>query len=321
METSSLSEIRNNLNYYGADYPVITLVERLQKGEFIVPNFQRGYVWKSEQASKFIESLLLGIPIPAIFLAKDKFSKHFIIIDGQQRLKTLQSFYEGKFPDGKKFKLHNVVADWENKTYETLSISDRIDLDHTIIHATIINENANSNGIFHIFERLNTTGIQLTDQEIRSGIYYGKLVELLRKLAHSEVWKKLFAYKNNDFNSSRDEELIVSFFALYYDWQNYRGNMKEFLNDFMLKNRNLEVWNESQMSQLFENVISQMQLEWVKSFRNKEFFAVFAALVAQNYQNTNFSIENTYQNLIKNNFGKLNRKKLEEIYQIRSTTA
>ena len=109
--TDSLSS-KFNIKYYGADYPVFGLVQRLREGTIVIPNFQREYVWDERDASRFIESLLLGLPIPTIFFAQDKFSNNLIIIDGQQRLLTLLYYYNGKFPNNKTFKLSRFLR-WE----------------------------------------------------------------------------------------------------------------------------------------------------------------------------------------------------------------
>src|SRR5207247_11456077 len=86
---------RYSISSYGADYPVDGLVQRLRAGSIFVPSFQRGFVWTLPQASQFVESLLLGLPVPGIFLSKEEKTQKLLVIDGQQRLKTLQFFYDG----------------------------------------------------------------------------------------------------------------------------------------------------------------------------------------------------------------------------------
>ena len=112
---------RYTVTSYGADYPVDSIVKRLEKQAIYVPPFQRGYVWSLAKASRFIESLLLGLPVPGIFLSRDPDSSRMLIIDGQQRLKTLQYFYEGIF-QGREFKLHNVEERYEGRTYRNLGL-------------------------------------------------------------------------------------------------------------------------------------------------------------------------------------------------------
>ncbi|MDP1695922.1 MAG: DUF262 domain-containing protein, partial [archaeon] len=80
---------------YGADYTLSVLYEKLRNSEIITPDFQRKYVWKIKQASKLVESFLLGLPVPGIFLAIDKPTGNLLVVDGQQRLKTIQAFRDG----------------------------------------------------------------------------------------------------------------------------------------------------------------------------------------------------------------------------------
>jgi uncharacterized protein with ParB-like and HNH nuclease domain len=105
-EDLGVSNSKYLINSYGADYTVDSLVQRMEREDIYIPDFQRGYVWTITQASKFIESLLLGLPVPGIFLSKDR-DRKLVVIDGQQRLRTLQRFYNGVF-DERVFKLHNV---------------------------------------------------------------------------------------------------------------------------------------------------------------------------------------------------------------------
>src|SRR5436190_18517661 len=97
LNEDELAPFKYSITSYGADYPVDSLVKRLNAGSILIPTFQRGYVWKLADASRFIESLLLGLPVPGIFLAKEGETNRLLVIDGQQRLRSLQYFYEGIF--------------------------------------------------------------------------------------------------------------------------------------------------------------------------------------------------------------------------------
>lgn len=252
-ENQENQEGRLEVEYYGADFPVEVLVKRMDSGDFVIPNFQRGYVWEETEASRFIESLLLGLPTPSLFLAKDKFSNQYLVIDGQQRLKTLQAFYKESFPDrGKPFKLKDVVPELQNLSYTTLSISQRRALDNAIVHCIIISENYDLRGIYHLFERLNTTGIKLVAQEIRNAIYRGKFSELLQELSNRTEWQRL-CQKSGQLVTW--QELILRFLALYYNLENYNGKMVTFLNDFMLENKEGENISLDEMKKLFLDII------------------------------------------------------------------
>ncbi|MFX4223323.1 MAG: DUF262 domain-containing protein [Thalassobaculum sp.] len=131
--------VRFSISSYGADYTVDSLIRRMESGAFFVPEFQRSYVWTQKQASRFIESLLLGLPIPSVFVAKERDSSRHLIIDGQQRLKTLQYFFEGVFKE-KKFRLIDVAEPWTNKTIDEISPDDRLKLEDSVIHTIVFKQ-------------------------------------------------------------------------------------------------------------------------------------------------------------------------------------
>lgn len=137
---------------YGADYDVEGLVQRLRRKDVVVPPFQRNYVWNLVDASRFVESLLLGLPVPGIFLSKDD-KQRLLVIDGQQRLKSLEYFYEGFFGEIEKeteedkgqngsrrqgrreFALSlDEKSPFNGQTYRSLSAENKRHLDNSIIH-------------------------------------------------------------------------------------------------------------------------------------------------------------------------------------------
>jgi Protein of unknown function DUF262 len=233
-----------DITSYGADYDVEGIVRRLRRGEIFMPPFQREYVWNQTEASRFIESLLLGLPVPGIFLATELITRRFLVIDGQQRLKTLLFFYTGFFNPREHeqahrvFQLHGVQPEFEGKTYESLDETDRIRLDNSIIHSTIVKQESPSDddtSIFHIFERLNNGGRRLTDQEIRVALYHGSLIEKIKQLNKYKHWRDVFGAPSNRL---KDQEFILRFFALLLPWRLYTKPMKEFRNRFAAKYRN-----------------------------------------------------------------------------------
>jgi hypothetical protein len=226
--------------YYGADYIVDDLVKRMQQGKIYIPNFQRNYVWNIKQASHFIESLLLGLPVPGIFLAEESDNKNLLVIDGSQRLRTLQYYYAGFFEDGREFKLTDVQQRFMGMSYNSLFSGDRRQLGESLLHATILKKDEvgnENNGIYQTFKRLNTGGISITSQEVRSGIYHGYFKDLLTELNKNESWRAI--YNDSDIPDVRlkDEELILRFMALFDLYQDYKKPMENFLNNYMEANK------------------------------------------------------------------------------------
>ncbi len=239
---------------YGADFDVEGLVRRLQRGDIEIPDFQRTFVWSKSKASRFIESLLLGLPVPGIFLYRDKGSRILRVIDGQQRLMSLQYYFEGKFKNSKRrFSLHSLDSRFNGFAYDDLPDEDRRRLNDSIIHASIIQQEApddNGSSQYSIFERLNTTSTPLSPQEIRSAIYGGRFNDLILELNEHEAWRTLFG---NRSARKRDEELILRFLALHLKFDQYQPPMKSFLNQFMCDNKNMEIHDETTMRGLFQD--------------------------------------------------------------------
>ena len=256
-EDSAEESLRYEITSYGADYDVDGLVKRLKKGDIKIPAFQRGYVWPIKQASRFIESLLLGLPVPGIFLSKEADTNKLLVIDGQQRLTTLGAFYDGIFPSTKReFSLVDVQAGFEGKTYKTLEEEHRRVLENSIIHATVVKQTDpadGGSGIYKIFERLNSSGMLLSPQEIRTAIYGGSLSNLLSDLNKNAKWRILFGPINKRM---RDQELILRFFALAQTDQPYARPMKTFLNNYMNSNRDIPAAKCEALSEQFDKAVT-----------------------------------------------------------------
>ena len=246
---------RYTIASYGADYPVDGLVKRIAKGDIFVPEFQRGFVWSNAQASRFVESMLLGLPVPGIFLFKEPDTKKLVVVDGQQRLLTLQYFYEG-IMHGKEFVLRGVsTKELEGQTYKNLQPGDRRRLDDAILHATVFQQDDPKNdrsSIYLVFERLNTGGTPLNPQEIRSCVYRGSFNNLLKELSKNSDWAKIFGRESR---RGKDQELILRFLALYESINEYERPMKGFLNNFMEKYRQASPETIARYRTVFENVV------------------------------------------------------------------
>lgn len=252
------------LNYevtnYGVDFDVEGLVKRMRRGDIITPHFQREFIWKIAESSRFIESLLLGLPVPGIFLVQEQ-GNRFLVIDGQQRLKSLLFFYDGKFNPSaenkrqKNFRLTGVIKKYEELTYDDLQERDRRALDDTVIHATVVKQEdpkEDDTSIYHIYERLNSSGQILKPQEVRCAVYHGKLIESIGELNDYSNWRTIFGAKNSRL---KDQELILRFFAMYWNGENYQPPMKGFITRFTKKYRKPDKSILDTMEKIFKNTI------------------------------------------------------------------
>jgi hypothetical protein len=235
--------------YSGQDFDINGLIRRVRQGDILVPHFghederivsagfQRSFVWSRPQMDRFIESILLGYPIPGIFLIKQT-DKRYLVLDGQQRLTTLQSFEDG-IHDGKEFSLRNAADRFKGLTYKTLPEELRRVFDDTFIQATIVSTDGSTDSlesIYQIFERLNSGGTQLTPHEIRVALFAGPLIDFIERLNRSDGWRSLYGNRSKRL---RDQELVLRILGLYVSSATYRRPLKAFLNAFVAEHRDL----------------------------------------------------------------------------------
>jgi len=246
-EDEEATPLEYDIAVYPADYTLEILASKLRSKEILMPKFQRAYVWTKAQASKLIESFMMGLPIPPIFLYIQP-DQRYIIIDGRQRLETIALFFEGFFGEidssGRRrtFTLEgiNEKSRWFGKTYAQFNEADQRKLKNSVLRAIIIkqlNPKKDDTSIYHIFERLNTGGTPLQDQEVRNCVYHGTLNDLLIELNSHPSWRKILGKPKSD-PRQRDVQLILRYMSLFQDGVNYQKPMKEFLSLFMERNHN-----------------------------------------------------------------------------------
>lgn len=232
--------ITYQINYYPADLTLKGYLDKWKSGQLKIPPFQRSYVWDQVKASKLIESFLLGLPVPNVFLYKERETNKLQVIDGQQRILSAVRFFKNEF-DEKIFRLKNVNPKWNGKTYEQLDEADRFQLDDTVLRATVVQQldPEDDSSMFHIFERLNTGGINLNPMEIRKCVYSGAHFVLLEELNTLDEWRKLIGQSKVD-KRLRDTELLLRLLALSSSWSDYKKPMKHFLNGYLAASRKLK---------------------------------------------------------------------------------
>jgi len=228
------------------------LVRRLERGDIVIPTFghlddsleietgrfQRHFVWRRPQMDRFIESLLLGYPIPGIFLVQQA-DRRYLVLDGQQRLRTLADFYEGVH-NNRVFRLNAVGKRFQGLSYGSLSAEQKRTLDNTFIQATIVRTDGTReslDAVYQVFERLNSGGTQLTAHEIRVALYAGSFVDFLQEMNSSPSWRTLYGKPQARL---KDQELILRIVALYVSPGTYKRPLKKYLNDFVAQHRELQ---------------------------------------------------------------------------------
>ena len=218
------------------------------------PDFQRQYVWDSTKASKLIESAILGIPLPIIYLSEEKDGREYVI-DGQQRLTSFFSFIDGKFPDDKQFKLTglNVRADLNGKRFSDLVEEVQDKVRYYKIRAITFQKDSSETLKFEIFERLNTGSVQLNDQELRNCLYRGKLNVALKEMAAEADFMHICGLKAPD-KRMKDRELVLRFCAFFHrTYLNYKAPIRDFLNTEAYEKRDISDKELSELKIAFKN--------------------------------------------------------------------
>lgn len=232
---------RYEIATYPADFTLEGLHAKWNAGDLVIPRFQRKFVWSLAQSSKLIESFLVGLPIPAIFFYTERSSEKSLVVDGQQRLRTAFYFFEGNFGEEKNgrrtvFRLKGLSEDspYYDKTYADLEKSDEAAarrLRNSVLRAFVVRQldPHDDTSVFHIFERLNTGGTLLHNQEVRNAVCTGPFNELLHELNMDPRWRAIVG-KDKPDTRMRDVELILRFFAFRHAVEHYEKPMKDFLS-------------------------------------------------------------------------------------------
>lgn len=207
------------------------------------PDYQRRFVWDKKKASNLIESILLNMPIPPIFISEENGKRE--VIDGQQRLASIFHFLDntfisqtGELTTGFKLSKLRVLENLSGKKFAELDEIMQKTIKKRPLSVIVIEANTNKDIKFEMFNRLNSNITKLNNQELRNCLYRGKYNEFIKRLAQNETFKKLV--NRPDYEKRMlNEELILFFTFLDMDYHQYRGNMKQLLNNNMDRNRNI----------------------------------------------------------------------------------
>lgn len=256
--TAQISQVVLN----ATDWTTETILSQYSRGNIdIKPRFQRRDAWTVRKKSQFIESLILGLPIPQIVLAERKGERgRYLVLDGKQRLLTLLQF-TGKF-EGKhnKFKLASldVRKDLNGKRFEDLDTNTTFQNDVNSFYnqtiRTVVIRNWPSTTFLHVvFLRLNTGSVPLSPQELRQALFPGEFMNYVDDQASDSVYlRKLLGIKEPDFRM-RDVEILVRYLAFSYFLPQYAGNMSVFLDNTC---EQLNVSWDTQQSTIMEKIES-----------------------------------------------------------------
>ena len=227
-----IKSLQRQINYDTKDYTVELVIQKFKEKDFFIPDYQRGFVWREKNKSSFIESVLLGLPIPFMFFADCEDGK-LEIIDGAQRVQTLVSFVNGTLTLSQLPKLSSL----QGFEFSDLSDAQKRRFLNRPLRIVVLEESTPKDVRQDIFNRINTSGIKAKESEIRRGSYPGKLTNYIDACAKDELFKKLCPV--TDVQEIRRErfELLLRFFAYANCYLEFDHAVKDFLDDFLIRNQ------------------------------------------------------------------------------------
>ncbi len=222
------------------DYNLGTLTDLIKtKSIDLSPEYQRRFRWDKLRQSKLIESFLMNVPVPPVFLNEDAYG-HYSVIDGKQRLTAVTEFLRGRL----RLQGLKIFSDINNKTYDDLDPNlQRVINTRPTLRAVIILRQSDPDVKFEVFQRLNTGGVSLNPQEIRNSTYPGPLNNLILDLSCDRKFHKLLNIKNKEnsaiYREMRDAEFVLRYFTFRDTWESFSGGMKRHMDRYMADNQKM----------------------------------------------------------------------------------
>lgn len=231
-----VSELQRKIDYDVRDFTIGHIVNQFNKGRFYVPNYQRFFVWNVNTQSRFIESILLGIPIPFLFLATDNESGNLEVVDGAQRIQTLNAFILNRLTLINLTKLPTL----NGFKFEDLTSSMKRKFEDKALRMIVLEELTTLESRKEIFNRINTAGVKANPTEVRMGTYDGPFIEFIKILATNELYLKLVPQSQTNIARKENFELLFRFFAYSDRLSEYSDSEKveDFVNRYAADNQN-----------------------------------------------------------------------------------
>ena len=258
-----LKELQRQVEYDTKDYTLELLLDKFEKGDFYIPDYQRQFVWKPNNRSLFIESVLLGLPIPFMFFAGCDDGR-LEIIDGAQRMQTLREFVKRKMKLSKLAKL----TELDGFVFEDLSTATQRKFLNRTFRVVVLDEKTTTDIRQDLFNRINTSGVKASDSEVRRGSYPGKLTSYIEKCCKNELFVALCPISKNKAVRQERFELVLRFFAYLNDYKHFEHEVNPFLNDLLAKN--LDSFDEQQYETDFIGMLNFVQKHFQFGFAKSQ---------------------------------------------------
>lgn len=262
---AEIVEQSKRIEFYLTEYSIEILANKMREGDFVVPSYQREFTWEDERKSRFIESIIMGLPIPFLFFWEMENGK-LEIVDGSQRLRTIEEFLLGAFRLGDLDSLPTISG----FRFGDLPESRQRKVKNRSIRGIILNEHADEQARFDMFERINTTSKAANEAEIRRGALAGPFMSLVIELAERPDFALIAPVSEKQRKEREREELVTRFFAYGDGLEGYRDRPREFIYEYVKRmNRRLEQEPAlvEEYRQRFEGMVAFVNANFPNGFR------------------------------------------------------
>lgn len=239
-----LQQQRRKVDFDTYDITVDELVRRVARRRIeISPAYQRQFRWGPERQSKLIESIILGIPVPPLFMATNVEAdegQKWEVVDGLQRLLSMTNFLGGAETrevarlEGLPLRLREleILPSLDGLAADDLPADVREGLLDRPVKVIVLNDKSDVQVRFDLFERLNTGGVRLTDQEVREAVFVGPFMDLLTELAATDKFKAVVNLQAGKQKDGTPQDFVLRFFAFHDRYKSFDHSVKDFLNEY-----------------------------------------------------------------------------------------
>lgn len=255
---AQLDQLRKEVKYNTVDYAIQYIVDQFSEEEIIIPDeFQRGYVWNKSDKCKFIESILLGLPIPFMFFS-DRDDGRIEVIDGAQRTQTLVEFLQNDLKLTKLTKLDELNGLY----FQNLSEYYQRKFSKTTLRIIQLSEETSLDTRKEIFARINTTGKAAKPAEVRRGSFHGtEFKKLIDQCSKNELFLKLCPMSEMSLKRFENEELVTRFFVYLNHYKEFKHDVDAFINEHYTDDFDYNSYLTE-----FENMVSFVSKHFSKGF-------------------------------------------------------
>jgi len=252
------------ISYDTREYTVQTIVEMYKEGEWIVPRYQRQFVWDKEKQSKFIESILLDLPIPYLFLADEPITGKLEILDGSQRIRTLEAFLNNDLilVDLQKLKLlngftHNDLLEPRQRRFNRKTLRS-VELTGTVYSASWLVRK-------DLFDRINTKPYDLTPMQIRKGLIGEKFFNFLDENSKSPLFLELSPISETKQKSEDGAEMVLRYFSYSENYKKFVHRVDEFVDEYLFEK--LKSYDLKEMQNNFNEMLDFVKKYFPNGFK------------------------------------------------------